>query len=112
MLWRMRQRSVMSNPSIGRTLRNRLKQAGAVEVECHPVTLHFCDPVEAQHVVPYFEHDLLMQIVGHDPGNDEMVGRWLAAVADAAERDEFLVALTIWVVAGTAPSAGYAEGAC
>ncbi|MDI1463608.1 methyltransferase domain-containing protein [Catellatospora sp. KI3] len=106
MLWRLRQRTVMSNPSMGRTLRNRLRQAGVVEVECHPVTVHFTDPQEAQHVVPYFEREVLLQIVGQGEGNDEMVCRWLAAVADAARRDEFLVALTIWVVAGTAPVRG------
>lgn len=104
MLWRLRHHTVMSNPTIGRTLRNRLRQAGVRELECHPLTTCFIDPAEAQHVVPYFERDLLLHIVGEEDGNTvAMVDRWLEAVEESRERGDFLVALTIWVVAGTVP---------
>jgi hypothetical protein len=65
----------------------------------------FTDPAEAQHVVPYFDRDLLLHIVGEEDGDTTaMVDRWLDAVRDADEREDFLVALTVWVVAGTVPA--------
>ncbi|GAA2367215.1 hypothetical protein Cme02nite_29090 [Catellatospora methionotrophica] len=104
MLWRLRHHSVMCNPSMGRTLRNRLRRVGVYELECHPMTMCFTDPAEAQHVVPYFERDLLLHIVGEEDGDTTaMVDRWLDTVHEADAREDFLVALTVWVVAGTVP---------
>lgn len=104
MLWRLRHHSVMSNPSMGRTLRSRLRRAGVGELECHPLTVCFTDPAEAQQVVPYFERDLLLHIVGEEDGDAaSTVDRWLGAVDEAQARGDFLAALTLWVVAGTVP---------
>ncbi|WP_144120018.1 methyltransferase domain-containing protein [Catellatospora sichuanensis] len=105
MMWRLRHHSVMSNPTMGRTLRNRLRRAGVGELECHPMTMCFTDPAEAQHVVPYFDRDMLLHIVGEEDGDaTATVDRWLDVVRDADEREDFLVALTVWVVAGTVPA--------
>lgn len=105
MIWRLRHHSVMSNPSMGRTLRNRLRRAGVGELECHPLTVCFTDPAEAHHVVPYFEREMLLHIVGEEDGDAaSTVDRWLDAVADAQAREDFLMALTLWVVAGTVPA--------
>jgi ubiquinone/menaquinone biosynthesis C-methylase UbiE len=83
--------------SIGRTLRRRLVRAGATHVEAIPVTCKFTSPAATTTVLPMFSTHLAPQ-TGMVP--DEIHDEWFAAVAAAAERGEFLAALTIWVVAG------------
>jgi SAM-dependent methyltransferase len=83
---------------MGRTLRRRLVGAGLREVEATPVTCFFGDPASAAVVLP-----MVNPAVPRDAfmTPDDIRDQWLAEVARAGERGEFLAVLTIWVAAGT-----------
>jgi SAM-dependent methyltransferase len=90
---------VGSHPSdMGRTLRRRLVAAGLSDVEATPVTCYFGDPASAAVVLPMVNpavpRDAFMAAA-------EIREPWLAEVAAAGERGEFLAVLTIWVAVGT-----------
>jgi ubiquinone/menaquinone biosynthesis C-methylase UbiE len=83
---------------MGRTLRGRLVAAGLSQVTATPVTMVWTDPVSASSVVPTFNR-FAAEASGLLP--EDLARRWFAAVDEAAERDGFLVALTMWVATGT-----------
>jgi SAM-dependent methyltransferase len=91
-------RVLLHHHSIGRTLRRRLVHAGLAEVEARPVTCYFASPDATTSVLPMFDAAISAEI-GMIPGG--IRDEWFAAVDRAAERDEFLAALTLWVAAGT-----------
>jgi SAM-dependent methyltransferase len=84
--------------SMGRTLRRRLVAAGLGDIEATPVACLFGDPASAAVVLPMVD-PAVPEAAGVIPG--ELRERWLAEVAAAGERGDFLAVLTIWVVAGT-----------
>ncbi len=83
---------------MGRTLRRRLVRAGLREVAATPLTLPFATPESAAVVLP-----MVNPAVPADAGMwpDGIRDPWLADVAAAGARSEFLAVLTIWVVVGT-----------
>jgi SAM-dependent methyltransferase len=83
---------------IGRTLRRRLVRAGLSEVAAVPVTLCFDTPASAGVVLPMVNASVPAE-AGALP--EALRDDWLAAVAAAGARGEFLAVLTIWVAAGT-----------
>jgi SAM-dependent methyltransferase len=83
---------------IGRTLRRRLVRAGLSEVAAVPVTLCFDTPASAGVVLPMVNASVPAE-AGALP--EALRDDWLAAVAAAGARREFLAVLTIWVAAGT-----------
>ncbi|MEV6595700.1 methyltransferase domain-containing protein [Actinoplanes sp. NPDC051346] len=83
---------------MGRTLRRRLLDHGLSDVTTTPVTCFFPDPASAAVVLPMVNHDVPeADWMTPDGVRDE----WLAQVASAGERGDFLAVLTIWVAAGT-----------
>jgi SAM-dependent methyltransferase len=84
--------------TIGRTLRRRLVRAGLGAVEAIPVACYFGDPASAAVVLP-----MVNPAVPRDSfmTADDVRDHWLAEVAKAGERGEFLAVLTIWVAIGT-----------
>jgi SAM-dependent methyltransferase len=84
--------------TMGRTLRRRLVRAGLGDVEARPVTCYFGDPAGAAVVLP-----MVNPAVPRDAFRtlSDLRDTWLAEVARAGERGEFLAALTIWVASGT-----------
>jgi SAM-dependent methyltransferase len=91
-------RFVLHHRDMGRTLRRRLVRAGLTGVSAVPVTLSWVDPESVALVVPLFDRRAAQQTEQVPAGLAE---RWFAAVDRAVERDELLVALTMWVAAGT-----------
>lgn len=87
---------------MGRTLRGRLVRAGLGEVEAQPVTLFFDTPASAGVVLPVV-NPMVPAEIGMWPTGD-VRDAWLAEVARAGDRGDFLAVLTIWVVAGTVGS--------
>lgn len=83
---------------MGRTLRRRLVRAGLREVTATPIALSFGTPESAAVVLP-----MVNPAVPADTGMWPAGVRdpWLADVARAGVRGEFLAVLTIWVVVGT-----------
>jgi SAM-dependent methyltransferase len=84
--------------AMGRTLRRRLVQAGLRDVSAVPLTCVFPDPASAAVVLPMVNpavpRDTLMV-------PEALRDEWLAEVAAAGARGEFLAVLTLWVAAGT-----------
>ena len=94
--------AVAQQRDMGRTLRRRLVAAGLNDVEATPVTCYFSTPESASVVLPMVNP--MVPIEAHmwpDGGREP----WLAAVAEAGDRGDFLAVLTIWVVAGTVQDA-------
>lgn len=87
----------MHHPTMGRTLRRRLVQAGLSDVTCEPVPLYYLTPEAASSVLPLFNPEIPRD-TGFLP--EELWDPWFSAVAAAAARGEFLVVLTIWVASG------------
>ncbi|MFG1603813.1 methyltransferase domain-containing protein [Actinoplanes sp. NPDC049265] len=83
---------------MGRTLRSRLVRHGLDAVSAVPVTLFFDTPASAAVVLP-----MVNPAVPPDAGMWPAGQRdaWLAEVAAAGDRGDFLAVLTIWVVTGT-----------
>jgi SAM-dependent methyltransferase len=94
----MRLRLAGHHRDMGRTLRRRMVSAGLRDVQPTPVTCCFVDPASAAVVLPMVNpavpRDAFMTA-------EDIRELWLADVAAAGERQEFLAALTIWVVVGT-----------
>ena len=88
---------MLHHTDMGRTLRRRLVQAGLAEVTCEPVPLWWTDPADAAVVLPMVSKKLPKK-AGIIPA--ELQKGWFAAVDAAAERNEFLAHLTIWVAVG------------
>ena len=85
-------------PYVGRTLRRRLVRAGLSDVAALPVTLCFDTPASAGVVLPMVNPNVPAEArVLPEALRDD----WLAAVAAAGARGDFLAVLTIWVAAGT-----------
>jgi ubiquinone/menaquinone biosynthesis C-methylase UbiE len=85
------------NATMGRTCRGRMVRAGLADPWTLPVTMRFTDPQAAAAVLPMFRRDV--------PVLADMVGAelWEAfsdSVGATADRDEFLVAITMWVTVG------------
>jgi SAM-dependent methyltransferase len=97
-LAQMRVRIGPHQNDMGRTLRRRLVRAGLSEVETTPVACGFADPESAAVVLP-----MVNPAVPRDAfmTPDDIRDQWLAEVARAGRRGEFLAVLTIWVAAGT-----------
>jgi SAM-dependent methyltransferase len=81
----------------GRTLRRRLRSAGAVDVAAVPVTCYFPNLNDAVRVVPIVEpaspiNDVLIPV--------DLRGQWNDSLTAAESAGDFLAVLTIWVVAG------------
>jgi SAM-dependent methyltransferase len=94
-------RVMLNHLSIGRTLRRRLVRNGLTDVEAIPVTCYFANVGATGSVLPMFDAQVT-KAIGMIP--DQVRDEWFAAIDAAAHRDEFLAALTIWVVAGTRPT--------
>ncbi|TDC47924.1 hypothetical protein E1212_22715 [Jiangella ureilytica] len=100
--------SVMSGPSMGRTLRSRLVRAGVDDVRCEPIALCFTGPEDAGGVVGFVEPGTLEMLLAADAtpepaqrtADAELTADWSAAVAAASTRGELLTVLTMWVVTG------------
>jgi ubiquinone/menaquinone biosynthesis C-methylase UbiE len=88
---------MLHHRSIGRTLRRRLVQADAVDLEATPVTCYFANVGATAPVLPMFNVQVAAETGMIPP---EIHDDWFAAIDTAAARGEFLAALTIWVVAG------------
>jgi 2-polyprenyl-3-methyl-5-hydroxy-6-metoxy-1,4-benzoquinol methylase len=83
--------------TMGRTLRRRLVRAGLGDVEATPVACYFGDPASAAVVLPMVNPAVPRDaFLIPDDGHEQ----WLAEVARAGERGEFLAVLTIWVACG------------
>jgi ubiquinone/menaquinone biosynthesis C-methylase UbiE len=91
-------RGVMHHLTMGRTLRRRLVRAGLTDVSAQPITMSFADPASAAQILPLFNPEATAQ-ARLIP--EEYRERWSDAIASAAARNEFLVALTMWVAVGT-----------
>lgn len=91
-------RFVLHHRDMGRTLRRRLVRAGLIGVSAVPVTLSWVEPASAALVLPLFDR-LAARQTERIPA--DLAERWFAAVDSAVARDELLVALTMWVAAGT-----------
>ncbi|GAA4590689.1 SAM-dependent methyltransferase [Actinoplanes octamycinicus] len=84
--------------NMGRTLRRRLVAAGLSNLTATPVTCLFGSPESAAVVLPMVNPRVPVDSWQTPPAlRDE----WLACVAAAGARGDFLAVLTIWVVAGT-----------
>jgi ubiquinone/menaquinone biosynthesis C-methylase UbiE len=83
---------------MGRTLRRRLVAAGLHDLDVTPVTCYFADPESAAVVLPMVNPEVPRDAF---MSADGLRDRWLAEVAEAGRRGDFLAVLTIWVVAGT-----------
>lgn len=92
-------RFVLHHRDMGRTLRRRLVRAGVTGVSAVPLTLSWVDPESAALVLPLFDRRAARQT---EQVPADLAERWFTAVDQAVARDELLVALTMWVVAGTA----------
>ncbi|HEY6492017.1 MAG TPA: methyltransferase domain-containing protein [Trebonia sp.] len=84
----------------GRLLRGQFVRAGLTLVSAEPVTIPLTDWPTARSLHPVFYPDALKQLL-NVPAN--LVDVWADVLDEAFARDEFLGALTIWVVAGTKP---------
>ena len=93
----MRVRMAGHPDDMGRTLRRRLLRAGLRDVTATPVACCFGDPASAAVVLPMVNpavpRDAFMTAA-------DVRDQWLAEVARAGDRGEFLAVLTIWVVVG------------
>jgi ubiquinone/menaquinone biosynthesis C-methylase UbiE len=94
-------RVMLHHRSMGRTLRRRMVRAGGADVVATPVTCYFADPAATAAVLPMFNSQVPAK-TGMIP--EDIRDEWFAAIDAAAERGEFLAALTIWVVAGRRPT--------
>ena len=85
----------------GRMVRARMVKAGLDTVDTFPLTLRFTTPEQAAAVVILFdpEEALASGLVPAD-----VYGEFWAAVTEAAERNEFLIAFTMWISQGRVPS--------
>lgn len=79
----------------GRAIRSRMVRAGLQEVNAIPVTLRFTSPADAAVVSPFFNRDLLRDLL---PA--ELFDRFFASVERSADRGEFLFAFTMWICLG------------
>jgi SAM-dependent methyltransferase len=91
-------RDLLHHQSMGRTLRRRALRAGLADVTCVPVPLVFTSDAAPSLVLPMFSRDVPPEA---DMVPSDLRERWFDAVDDATARDELLVVLTMWVVAGT-----------
>jgi SAM-dependent methyltransferase len=96
-LHEMRVRMGSHHNDMGRTLRRRLVRAGLRDVEATPVACYFGDPESAAVVLPMVNPEVPRDAFMTPDGIRD---QWLAEVAQAGERGEFLAVLTIWVAAG------------
>lgn len=93
-------RGTLHHPTMGRTLRRRLVQAGLKDVSAQPVTLSFTEPARAAAILPMF-NPLVPPEARMMP--DDVRKPWFDAIETATTRNEFLAVLTIWVAVGTMP---------
>ena len=93
-------RGVRHNSSMGRTLRRRLVRSGLTSVSAQPITLCFPDPAGAGLIMPMFNPMVPAEAM---MVAEDVRDRWFEAVATAADRNEFLAVLTMWVAVGTVP---------
>ncbi|WP_066372190.1 methyltransferase domain-containing protein [Herbidospora mongoliensis] len=84
-------RTVVPHPSMGRTLRRRLVRQGITKTEVRAFLGVSTDLADAMSVIPVFDERLI-------PAPPS----WFAAVRDADEAGEFLTALPIYLVTGSA----------
>jgi ubiquinone/menaquinone biosynthesis C-methylase UbiE len=87
----------------GRLLRGQFVRAGLTLVTAEPVTIPVTDRHTARLLHPVFNPDALRQML---KAPASLVDAWTDVLDEAFARDQFLYALTIWVVAGTKPSSG------
>jgi SAM-dependent methyltransferase len=83
--------------AIGLSLRRRLMRAGGRAVRAEPFTIATSDVRTAAELVPIFDPARAASIGVIPP---RLLPAWESSLAEAVSRDELLVALTIWVVAG------------
>jgi len=89
---------VFKNPTIGRTIRARMIEAGLDAVTTLPVTLRFTSPDDAGKVVPIFSEEGFSSLPAMVPA--ELSDAFFPSVQRATERGVFLIAFTMWITVG------------
>ncbi|WP_051760707.1 methyltransferase domain-containing protein [Herbidospora cretacea] len=84
-------RTVVANPTMGRTLRRRLVRQGLTTVEVTAFLGVSADLADAAAVIPVLDERLV-----------PAPGAWFSALRAAADRGEFLMALPVYLAVGSA----------